>query len=371
MTKNKQNNDSIHEKAVSILERHILENLGNTLNATGRCNECNDELKINLAEGACSVKRNKQVGTVRPDLSIFDSNGEALRFIEIVDSHKPQANVHDYAMKNGVEVIEFHLNTKKEFIGQRKNKALDAAITVKARLKDLEEKRLEIDTHTILCQRPKCSECSRSLPKRTIIIQEIDCWNCNQNMRVAIGYKDDEALGYDILSKTEIGFTAEELKFIKDHGVILERRFSSYAGTKYLANICPYCDRLCGDWYLYTDPHHQRFDVNIANREEYGPCDNCSTYWCNTHGDYFDFTDDINCPECVREAEKTMCPNVSSRECYYPDRCQQEGCYFQNRQEQELQRQEQEKQDVLEKQKKYAKMDRMQKLFNISKNRNS
>ena len=354
MTKRRQNNESVHEQAVSILERHILENLGATLNATGRCNECGDELRINLVEGAGRVERNKQVGPVRPDLSIFGSNDNALRFVEIVDSHKPESNVHNYAMRNGIEVIEFHLNAKKEFVGQRKNKALDASLTVKARLEDLKAKRLEIDAHTLLCQRPKCDECSHPLPRRTITVSTIDCWKCKKNMPVAVGYKDDIALGYNVLSGKEIGFTDEELEFIKANGVVMECRFSSDAGTKYLANICPHCDRLTGNWYLYSDPHHQRFTVHIATRDEYGPCDRCSTYWCNTHEEYLDFTDNPHCPECVREAEKTMCPNVSDRECYYPDRCQQDGCYFQNRQEQELKRQAQEKQEIAERQRKEA-----------------
>ena len=49
-----------------------------------------------------------------------------------------------------------------------------------------------------------------------------------------------------------------------------------------------------------------------------------------------------------------MCPNVSGRECYYPDRCQRDGCYFQNRQEQEFERQTQEKQEIAERQRKEA-----------------
>ena len=354
MTKNRQNNESVHEQAVSILERHIMESLGTTLNATGRCNECGDELKINLVEGANRVERNKQVGPVRPDLSMFDSHDRALRFVEIVDSHKPESNVHNYAMRNGIEVIEFHLNAKKDFVGPRKNKALDASLTVKARLEDLKAKRLEIDAHTLLCQRPKCDDCSHPLPKRTISISEIDCWNCKRNMRVAVGYIGDDALGYHITRGTEIGFTDEELEFIKANGVVMERRFSRDAGTKYLANICPHCDRLTGNWYLYTDPHHRIFNVHLTTREKYGPCDRCSTYWCNTHGDYLNFTDDPNCPECVREAEKSMCPNVSDRECFYPDRCLQDGCYFQNRQEQELMRQVQEQQEIEERQRKEA-----------------
>ena len=356
MTKNKQNNESVHEQAVSILERHILENLGATLNATGRCNECGDELRINLVEGANRVERNKHVGPVRPDLTIFGPNDQALRFVEIVDSHKPESNVHDYAMRSGVEVIEFHLNAQKEFTGPRKNKALDASLTVKARLEDLKAKRLEIDAHTLLCQRPKCDECSHPLPRRTIAVNTIDCWKCNGNMRVAVGYLDNMALGYDISSGSEIGFTDEELEFIKANGVVMERRFSSDANTKYLANICPHCDQLTGNWYLYKDPHHRRFTVNLASREEYGSCVKCSTYWCNTHGDYLNFTDDPHCPECIKEAEKSMCPHVSDRECYYPDRCQRDGCYFQNRQAQELKRQEQEKQEIVERQRKEAEV---------------
>ncbi|MDE0079223.1 MAG: hypothetical protein OXO50_17015 [Caldilineaceae bacterium] len=356
MTKSRQNNESVHEQAVSILERHILENLDATLNATGWCNECRDELNINLVEGASRVERNKQVGPVRPDLSIFDSLDRALRFVEIVDSHKPESNVHNYAMRNGIEVIEFHLNAKKEFVGKRKNRALDASLTTKTRLEDLKAKRLEIDSHTLLCQRPKCDDCSHPLPKRTISISEIDCWKCKRNLRVAVGYKDDEALGYHITRGTEIGFTDEELEFIKANGVVMERRFSSDAGTKYLANICPHCDRLTGNWFLYSDPHHRRFNVHLTTREKYGPCDRCSTLWCNTHGDYLNFADDPNCPECVREAEKSICSNVSDRECFYPDRCQRDGCYFQNRHEQELKRQTQEKQETAERQRKEAEV---------------
>ena len=351
MKKSGQNSESVHEQAVSILERHIWENLGATLNAMGRCNECGDELRINLVEGASRVERNKQVGPVRPDLSIFGPNDQALRFVEIVDSHKPESSVHDYAMGSGIEVIEFHLNAKKEFSGPRKNKALDASLTVKARLEDLKAERLEIDAHTLLCQRPKCDKCSHPLPRRTITVSAIDCWNCNKNMPVAVGYKDDVALGYDIPSGKEIGFTAEELEFIKDNGVILERRFSNEAKTTYLANICPHCDRLTGNWYLYEDPHHRRFSVNLASREEYGPCGRCSTYRCNTHGDYLNYTDNPHCPECVREAARTICPNVSGRECYYPDRCQRNGCYFQNRQAQELKRKEQQEKELAEIQK--------------------
>ena len=325
MTRKRQSNESLHEQAVSIMEKHLRESIGATLEADAKCNECGDALSIDLVKDASSVERNKNVGPVRPDLSVFDSDNRPVRFIEIVDSHKPESNVHEYALGNKIDVFEFHLNAEREFVGRRRNKALDASLNVKVRLTDLREKRLKVDAHTLLCQRPKCEECSSPLPQRTIAINLKDCWNCKQNVKVAVGYKDHCDLEQDF-------FTDEELEFVKENGVILERRFSGTLKAKYRANVCPQCDQIQGNWYLYQDPLHDRFNLPQTRREAYGPCDKCAARFCRSHGEYFDYTGNMQCPECVRESEKTMCPNVPDRECFYPDRCQESGCYFQNRQ---------------------------------------
>ena len=295
---------------------------------------CGQLLSVDLVEGANRVQRNKNVGPVRPDLSIFDSTNRPIRFIEIVDSHKPQSNVHEYALENKIDVFELHLNAEKEFVGRRRNRALDASLTAKARLKDLEAKRLTIDSHTLLCQRPKCEDCSSSLPLRTIAISMKGCWNCSQNILVAVGHKDGSELEQDF-------FTDEELEFASGNGVILERRFSSTVEAKYLANVCPHCDQIQGNWYLYKDPFHDRFNLHQTEREAYGPCDNCSARMCFTHGEYFDYAGKMQCPDCVREAEKTMCPKVPERQCFYPDKCQKIGCYFQSQQPRDTQRESQ------------------------------
>ena len=247
---------------------------------------------------------------------------------------KPQSNVHEYALENKIDVFELHLNAEKEFVGRRRNRALDASLTAKARLKDLEAKRLTIDSHTLLCQRPKCEDCSSSLPLRTIAISMKGCWNCSQNILVAVGHKDGSELEQDF-------FTEEELEFASGNGVILERRFSSTVEAKYLANVCPHCDQIQGNWYLYKDPFHDRFNLHQTEREAYGPCDNCSARMCFTHGEYFDYAGKMQCPDCVREAEKTMCPKVPERQCFYPDKCQKIGCYFQSQQPRDTQRESQ------------------------------
>ena len=321
MTEKKQTRETPHERAVSILETHIRESLGGDLSATAICNECSEELSINLVKDAATVARNIKVGTVRPDLTAFDTEGNPIRFIEIVDKHAPESNVHEYAVANNIEVVEFHLNAPREFVGYRRNRALDASLTVKARLEDLVAKRLEIDAHNLLCPRPKCQDCSTPLPLRTVTVSLKDCWKCGQNVSVAIGYKDGQALEQD-------EFTKEELAFARGSGVTLERRFSATVGAKYLANVCTSCDQIQGNWFLYQDPYHDRFNLPQSKKESYGPCDKCATRICLTHGEFFDYDGDRECPHCVAESEKTMCPHNPERECYYPDKCDEEGCYF-------------------------------------------
>ncbi len=313
-----------HEEAVSTIEKLVTQKLeGGCLLATASCNQCSEELTLNLVEGVSTVSRGKSVGTVRPDLSLYD-NGEVIRFIEVVDSHAPEKNVHEYALKNGIEIVEFHLRAERSFIGKRRNKALDISLTVKARLKELSDGRLLIDAHNLLCQRPKCEECGTPLPLRTVTVSTTDCWNCGQNVNIAVGNKDGEALEQDY-------FSTEETVFVRENGVTLERRFSATAGGKYLANICVKCDQIQGNFFLYMDPLHDRFNLQVTERQAYGPCDRCAARHCWSHGEYMDYQGSSQCPACVVEAERVMCPHNPQRECFYPSRCADTECYFLNR----------------------------------------
>ena len=102
-----------HDEALAIIEQLATKNLGGTLDATAACNQCSEELTINLVAGASSVSREKLVGTVRPDISLFGENGEPVRFIEVVDSHAPEGIVHEQALQDGTEVLEIHLRAKR------------------------------------------------------------------------------------------------------------------------------------------------------------------------------------------------------------------------------------------------------------------
>ena len=318
-----------HQQAIAIFERLVSDNLGGSLEATADCNQCSEKLSINLVEGIVGVKREARVGKVWPDLSLVDGNGEPVKFIEVVDTHAPQSNVHEYALSNGIEIVEVHLRAEREFSGTRRNKALDASLTVKARLQELAAGRIQIDTHTLLCRKPPCKECGTPLSLRTVEIRTKDCWKCGRNVNVAMGHKDGETLEQDL-------FTEEEVEFAEQNGVTLVRRFSATARGKYLANVCTGCDQIQGNWFLYADPHHDRFNLLRTERQVYGPCDKCATRYCMSHGEYLDYRGTNQCPACLEEAERVMCPNERDRECFYPDKCQEAGCYFVNREQQRL-----------------------------------
>ena len=258
-------------------------------------------------------------------MSVFDAEGNPIRFhYEIVDKHTPESNVHEFAWINYIEVVEFHLNVQREFVGDRRNRALDASLTVKARLEDLAAKRLDIDAHNLLCQRPKCEVCSTPLPLRTIVVSVKDCWKCDHNVSVAIGDKDGQALEQD-------DFTNEELAFARAHGVTLERRFSGTAEAKYLANCVPVVTRY-KEIGFYTRTHSTTGLASPRRRREHTVHrDQCTTRICLTHGEYYDYDGERECPRCVEEAERVMCPHDPERECFYPSKCNEGGCYFMNR----------------------------------------
>ena len=326
--------ESLHEQAVEALEKLLRKNLGASVEVSLHCNQCRDELQVNLLDGVAEIRRNVNVGSVRPDLSMFDADGKPRRFVEVVDSHAPEKNVHLFAAENDVEVFEVHLATEFEFLGRRRNKALDEVLTKRTRIKQLAEGTVVIDAHNLLCNKPKCADCGRPLPLREISIREKDCWKCGRSVIVAVGHIDGGSLEQD-------EFTDDEIEFARENGVTLERRFSATAGGRYLANVCTGCDQIQGNWFLYMDPFHDRFNLPVKERQEFGPCNECAERYCYSHGEYVNHREPDKCPACLIEAEKVMCPNVAERECFYPDRCEQDECYFVKRERERREAQEQ------------------------------
>ena len=80
-----------HQQAISVIERFVMDNIGGSLEASANCNQCSEELSVNLVDGLAGVHREERVVTVQPDLCLVGGNEEPIRFIEVVDSHAPEA----------------------------------------------------------------------------------------------------------------------------------------------------------------------------------------------------------------------------------------------------------------------------------------
>lgn len=276
---------TLHEQGVDILYNHLEAALGRELLAKAKCNECPDEIAIDLMQNAARITRGQSVGPVVPDLALLDGNGRPTTFVEVVVTHSPDRNVHRYAIENSIRIVEFHLNATTDPSPARgeRGKALSEALAIKASLRDLREGRLRVDAHNLLCERPRCEDCQTPRPLRTVVVLEKNCWNCHKATRVAVGSRDSEHLypGH---------FTELELAFARDHGVILDVRHSATRQESYLANVCSACDQIQGNWFLYQDPFHDSYQVATAKLQGFGgPCDKCSERHCNLHGIFHDY----------------------------------------------------------------------------------
>lgn len=318
---------TLHEQAIDILQERLEGALGGELLVQFWCKEYPESHSIDLLRSAASIRRNLALPGCRPDLTTLDTAGNPVVLIEVVVSHAPERNVQVYAIERGLEVVEFHLPpTAKNlpYESWRPRKSSDEAVLIKRALTNFRDGSLVADDHNLLCPRPQCEE-GHSLPLRQVSVEVKDCWKCEEAVTVAVGRKDSNSLYPD-------DFTSEERVFAREQGVILERRFSNTVGRRYLANVCGKCDQIQGNWFLYEDPFHDTYRYVLAQREVYGPCDKCAEYLCLLHGEYVDH-ENHGCPECRYLAERTMCGQVIDRECFYPDTCQEHGCYFQRREQ--------------------------------------
>ena len=162
-------------------------------------------------------------------------------------------------------------------------------------------------------EQPTCPDCTTPLPLRTIYIHSWTCWKCSAKIRIATGAKD----GIDLIPDY---FTESELDFAKEQSVLLERRYSFTAHGSYLANLCPNCNEMQGNFYLYTadlSPH----DQDAESTCQHGPCDHCAEKTCERHGTYYDLRSTGVCPLCHFERGRPPCQQSPDTDCPTPDDC--------------------------------------------------
>jgi hypothetical protein len=75
------------------------------------------------------------------------------------------------------------------------------------------------------------------------------CWKCGKSVKVAIDTDGCSFNPFDHYEEPWKGAGDNE-DILKSFGVNRELRYSKTAGTTYMANVCPYCGALQGDWFI-------------------------------------------------------------------------------------------------------------------------
>ncbi len=261
-------NSSAHEQAVDSLLRLISDSLGAELVADYPCHECPMVHSVDLIQGVVGVDLGSEFGDAARDLLLLDSNSTPVTSVRVVLGDEPggERGTGDSTSR----VVEFHLAAKRRGRGNRRRRpSLDSGLAVTTRLAELSAGRLYVDRHNLVCTRPACIWCRHTLPLRTIFIREIECWDCGQATKVALGTIDTKILYPD-------DFTLDERDFATSTGgVRLSVQSSSAFGDSYLANVCGDCGSVQGDWTLDVDVHERTLQSASDRRSEFGPCS-----WC-------------------------------------------------------------------------------------------
>ncbi len=113
-----------------------------------------------------------------------------------------------------------------------------------------------------------CPKCGGERDSRRVNVVETECWSCHEPMNIAFG----GATGGP--SPHPGDFTEAELAAAREAGAKLELRFSKTTQSEYLANVCPHCNQITGDfflhdyWYLASDENEVSvtFECRVCDR---------------------------------------------------------------------------------------------------------
>jgi len=92
------------------------------------------------------------------------------------------------------------------------------------------------------------------------VVFDYECWHCHKELKVALNVSDTLD---DYFSNDEIGggggggrmFSDEPVdpdirKVLESHGCHLDMMYSKTVGGSYMANFCPYCNSIQGEYFL-------------------------------------------------------------------------------------------------------------------------
>lgn len=194
------------------IQQHITEQ--KPLPISWICKYCLWEHSGNLLKKANAVKIEHNMIYCKPDIALFDCDGNVYAVIEIVVTHKPAPKILKIHDERNITLVQINLNSDKD-------------------IDELESKVAKPDIVN-LCLNTKCKTCGIKQQKIVMTIIDTHCWKCDSIMKVAI--IQENGIKRSKKSSVRNEFTHEEVVIAENKGVIIQN-----SPKGYLANTCPAC----------------------------------------------------------------------------------------------------------------------------------
>lgn len=187
------NESTLHEvfkKRTAELIKGCIEE-GKQINISWTCKDCKMTYSGNLLSKAKSVEIEKSHGSMRPDISLFDSDGKLIAGIEVVVTHWPEQKTLESYFAEGIILIEYDI-------------VPDDLLNI--------ENRLSKPDSVSLCFNTLCHYFNTRMFVRTPCVGIGKCTTCQSDVQF-VTMKSDSAIG----TYTNSDLTHEEFENFRKH----------------------------------------------------------------------------------------------------------------------------------------------------------
>lgn len=238
------------EKCAEFIQSKI--NADENIDFEYTCDICYENHSGNLLRKAKTVAVEYDLGFCIPDIALLDDNGKVIIVIEVVVTHKPEPKVMEYYDKNNIVCIQIKIKDFYEC--------------------EIIEWKLSHPYSVNRCPTPICKKCGERMESEKLIIVNTKCYNCHQEMKVAMKMSHSTTLSPE-------HFSEEDINIAKQCGAKIGKVYSKTRKESYNANICKHCNKFVGDHFMhdyYYSPREVEIDrgyicancINIAHEEK-------------------------------------------------------------------------------------------------------
>ena len=221
---------ALHFSFKTLLAKKINGHLENSqpIDISWKCDNCNEKHSGNLLKKIKAVKIEHNLKICQPDIALLDQNENVFAVIEIVVTHKPEAEVLEYYKINNIILIQINLKSDDDIF-------------------NLDSKASNPDSISV-CINPKCPTCNNYKQKSFLTIIDGPCWKCGNTMKIA-------TIQHGKIGKylSPIEFTQDEINIANSKGALLKEHYSKTVQNKYIANTCSSCNSFAGEFFLFQD----------------------------------------------------------------------------------------------------------------------